>query len=40
MPVAEALRLAQRDMLAMPDEKLRRPYAWAGFVAFGGYTNF
>jgi CHAT domain-containing protein len=40
MPAAEALRMAQRDMLAMPDEKLRRPYAWAGFVAFGGHTNF
>lgn len=37
---AEALHMAQRDMLAMPDEKLRRPYAWAGFVAFGGHTNF
>jgi len=40
MPAAEALRMAQRDMLAMSDEKLRKPYAWAGFVAFGGHTNF
>jgi CHAT domain-containing protein len=37
---AEALRRAQRDMLSMSDQKLHKPYAWAGFVAFGGHTDF
>jgi CHAT domain-containing protein len=37
---AEALRMAQRDMLIASEERLHKPYAWAGFVAFGGHTSF
>lgn len=36
---AEALHMAQRDMLIASDERLHKPYAWAGFVAFGGHTS-
>jgi CHAT domain-containing protein/Tfp pilus assembly protein PilF len=37
---AEALRRAQRDMLASADERLHQPYAWAGFVVYGGHASF
>jgi CHAT domain-containing protein/lipoprotein NlpI len=37
---AEALRRAQRDMLASTDERLHQPYAWAGFVVYGGHASF
>jgi CHAT domain-containing protein/cytochrome c-type biogenesis protein CcmH/NrfG len=40
LSVVEALRMAQRDMLIASDERLHKPYAWAGFVAFGGHTDF
>jgi CHAT domain-containing protein/lipoprotein NlpI len=40
MPAAEALREAQRDMIASSDERLNKPNAWASFVAFGGHTSF
>lgn len=40
-PTAEALALAQRDMLtgAFGDD-YRHPYYWAGFAAIGGETTF
>jgi CHAT domain-containing protein/Tfp pilus assembly protein PilF len=37
---AEALRMAQRDMLAAADDRLHQPYAWAGFVVYGGHASF
>lgn len=37
---AEAMRQAQRDLLATADERLHQPYAWAGFVVYGGYASF
>jgi len=37
---AEAMRRAQRDMLASTDERLHHPYAWAGFVVYGGHASF
>jgi CHAT domain-containing protein len=40
LPSAEALRRAQQDMIRDPDASRRRPYAWASFMAFGGYAEF
>jgi CHAT domain-containing protein len=40
LPTAEALRLAQIDMLRGSEERLRRPYYWAPFVLIGGYAEF
>jgi CHAT domain-containing protein len=37
---AEALTLAQREMLVHPDPRYRHPYYWASFVVIGGYTRF
>jgi CHAT domain-containing protein len=37
---AEALRRAQRDMLSAADDRLHQPYAWAGFVVYGGHASF
>lgn len=37
---AEALRKAQLDLLAAADERLHQPYAWAGFVVYGGHASF
>ena len=37
---AEALTLAQREMLVHPDERFRHPYYWASFVVIGGYARF
>ncbi|HEX5890687.1 MAG TPA: CHAT domain-containing protein [Pyrinomonadaceae bacterium] len=37
---AAALQKAQRDMLAAADERLHQPYAWAGFVVYGGHASF
>jgi CHAT domain-containing protein len=40
-PTAEALALAQRDMLSgASGEGHRHPYYWAGFTAIGGATTF
>jgi CHAT domain-containing protein len=40
-PTAEALALAQRDMLiGASGEDHRHPYYWAGFTAIGGATTF
>lgn len=35
----EALRKAQQEMIRDPDAAKHRPYAWASFVAFGGYEE-
>lgn len=40
LSTAEALRLAQINMLRGPEERLRRPYYWAPFVLIGGYAEF
>lgn len=37
---AEALTLAQREMLVHPDPRYRHPYYWAPFVVIGGYARF
>lgn len=39
-PTAEALRLAQLEMLNTPNRRERLPYYWAAFVTIGGYANF
>jgi CHAT domain-containing protein len=36
MAPAEALRAAQRELMASPDARLSDPRSWAGFVAIGG----
>lgn len=40
MTAVAALRSAQLEMLSDSDERLREPYYWAAFAAFGGYANF
>lgn len=40
LPSAEALRRAQIDMLEGANRRFQNPYYWAGFVAFGGDTQF
>jgi CHAT domain-containing protein/Tfp pilus assembly protein PilF len=40
LSTAEALRLAQREMLDNPDERYRQPYYWASFITVGGYAQF
>jgi CHAT domain-containing protein len=40
LPSVEALRRAQRDMLADKDPRYRDPYYWASFVTIGGYAEF
>ena len=37
---AEALRRAQSEMMRAPEERYRRPQAWAAFVTVGGYAEF
>ena len=37
---AEALTLAQREMLVHPDQRYQHPYYWAPFVVIGGYARF
>jgi CHAT domain-containing protein len=37
---AEALSLAQREMLGNPDNRYRYPYYWASFITIGGYARF
>lgn len=37
---AEALSLAQREMLGNHDSRYRQPYYWAPFVVIGGYARF
>lgn len=39
-PSAEALQLAQIDMLNSENPTYRKPYTWASFVAIGGDTKF
>jgi CHAT domain-containing protein len=40
LSTAEALSLAQREMLDHPDKRYRQPYYWASFVTIGGYARF
>jgi CHAT domain-containing protein/Flp pilus assembly protein TadD len=40
LPTAEALSLAQREMLASSEGRYRHPYYWASFVTIGGYARF
>lgn len=40
LPTAEALRLAQLEMLNGPDARRRRPYYWAAFILVGGYSEY
>jgi CHAT domain-containing protein len=37
---AEALVLAQREMISKTDENVYQPYSWASFIAIGGSTTF
>ncbi|MDQ3818242.1 MAG: CHAT domain-containing protein [Acidobacteriota bacterium] len=37
---AEALRLAQQEMLTKPEGRYRQPYYWASFITIGGYARF
>lgn len=37
---AEALRLAQTEMLNSSHDRFSHPYHWAAFIAIGGYTRF
>src|SRR5262249_37789393 len=37
---AEALALAQRELIAEADSRYRHPYYWAPFVTIGGYAQF
>lgn len=39
-PTAEALRLAQLELLGGDDSRYRHPYYWAAFTAIGGYTEY
>jgi CHAT domain-containing protein len=39
-PTAEALRMAQLDLLRGGDSRLREPYYWASFMAVGGHAGF
>lgn len=40
LPAAEALRLAQLEMLNDPDARRRHPYYWAAFILVGGYSEY
>jgi CHAT domain-containing protein len=40
LPTAEALQLAQLDMLQSENATYHKPYCWASFVAIGGYTKY
>lgn len=40
LPTAEALRLAQLELLGGDDSRYRQPYYWAAFTAIGGYTEY
>jgi len=40
MSSAAALRQAQLEMLASPDQHLHQPYFWSAFIAVGGITTF
>lgn len=40
LPTAEALQLAQLDMLQSENAAYHKPYCWASFVAIGGYTRY
>jgi CHAT domain-containing protein/Tfp pilus assembly protein PilF len=40
LSTAEALSLAQREMLGNPENPYRQPYYWASFVTIGGYARF
>ncbi|HVG34293.1 MAG TPA: CHAT domain-containing protein [Pyrinomonadaceae bacterium] len=40
LSTAEALSLAQREMLGNPHNRYRQPYYWASFVTIGGYARF
>ena len=39
-PTAEALRLAQLDLLKDTTGENHLPYHWAAFVTIGGYADF
>ena len=39
LPVTQALRRAQIELLQSKDVRLRHPYYWAAFVAIGGLTH-
>jgi CHAT domain-containing protein len=40
LSTAEALSLAQREMLGNPQSQYRQPYYWASFITIGGYARF
>jgi CHAT domain-containing protein len=40
LPTAEALQLAQLEMLGGDDTRYRHPYYWAAFTAIGGYAEY
>jgi CHAT domain-containing protein/Tfp pilus assembly protein PilF len=40
LSTAEALSLAQREMIGNPQNPYRQPYYWAPFVTIGGYARF
>jgi CHAT domain-containing protein len=40
LSTAEALSLAQREMLGNPENPYRQPYYWASFILIGGYARF
>ena len=40
LPVIQALKKAQVEMIRGADERYRHPYYWAPFVAIGGLTNY
>lgn len=39
-PSAEALQLAQNELIGGDDTRYRHPYYWAAFMAIGGYTQY
>jgi CHAT domain-containing protein len=40
LPVIQALKKAQVEMIHGADVRYRHPYYWAPFVAIGGLTNY
>jgi CHAT domain-containing protein len=40
LSTAEALALAQREILGRQEGRYRHPYYWAAFVTVGGYARF
>jgi CHAT domain-containing protein len=40
LPVIQALKKAQVEMINGADVRYRHPYYWAPFVAIGGLTNY